>query len=546
VLASFWGGSQMSQLKKELTVDVLVLGGGPAGAWAAWSAASQGAKVVLADKGYLGTSGATAPGGTTLLVIPPLAELREQAVQSRLKAGGYLSENAWIHRVLDQVEQNLALVEQWGYPFPKDEAGNSLRTHLHGPEYMRIMRRVVRKAGVTILDQSPALELLHDEHGVGGARGINRLTGETWEVRANAVVMATGGCAFLSKGLGCNVLTGEGLLMSAEVGADLSGMEFSRQYAPSFADGTVTRGRMLAWATLYDADGHPLHKGDRTFGSIPEMLLKGPVYASLDLADTAEKQDFLRKAHPIFFMPLERAGIDAFKQKFPLTLRYEGTMRGTGGLRLSGTDCRTTVPGLYAAGDAASREKVTGAISGGGAYNASWAICSGSWAGQGAAQHARSSRGQANSRNLTAAGRYGLAAGADTSDTLEVKPLVAAIQREILPLQINYFRSVPGISSALKRLNALMPFLNGRVPATVQGIVQAREAAGLLAVGRWMYTAALARKETRGLQKLAEYPELDPRQTHRLILSGIEQISISTEAVPHAHELNLLKEGQAI
>lgn len=321
----------MSQLKKEMTVDVLVLGGGPAGAWAAWSAASQGAKVVLADKGYLGTSGATAPGGTTLLVIPPIAELREQAVQSRLKSGGYLSENAWIHRVLDQVEQNLALVEQWGYPFPKDEAGNSLRTHLHGPEYMRIMRRVVRKAGVTILDQSPALELLHDEHGVGGARGINRLTGESWEVKANAVVMATGGCAFLSKGLGCNVLTGEGLLMSAEVGAELSGMEFSRQYAPSFADGTVTRGRMLAWATLYDADGHPLHKGDRTFGSIPEMMLKGPVYASLDLADTAEKQDFLRKAHPIFFMPLERAGIDAFKQKFPLTLRYEGTMRGTGG-----------------------------------------------------------------------------------------------------------------------------------------------------------------------------------------------------------------------
>lgn len=86
-------------------------------------------------------------------------------------------------------------------------------------------------------------------------------------MKANAVVMATGGCAFLSKGLGCNVLTGEGLLMSAEVGAELSGMEFSRQYAPSFADGTVTRGRMLAWATLYDADGHPLHKGDRTLAA---------------------------------------------------------------------------------------------------------------------------------------------------------------------------------------------------------------------------------------------------------------------------------------
>ncbi|OBZ18624.1 pyridine nucleotide-disulfide oxidoreductase [Bacillus sp. FJAT-27264] len=536
----------MSQQDQQWTADVLVLGGGPAGAWAAWKAASQGAKVILADKGYLGTSGATAPGGTTLLVIPPVANLREQAVQARLRAGGYLSENAWIHRVLDQVEHNLELVAQWGYPFPKDGEGKPLRTHLHGPEYMQIMRRTVRKAGVKIMDQSPALELLHDEHGVGGARGINRLTGETWEIRANAVVMATGGCAFLSKGLGCNVLTGEGLLMSAETGAELSGMEFSRQYAPSFADGTVTRGRMLAWATLYDADGQPLHKGDRTFGSLPELMQQGSVYACLDLADTAEKREFLRRAHPIFFMPLERAGIDPFRHKFPLTLRYEGTMRGTGGLRLTGSDCATTVPGLYAAGDAASREKVTGAISGGGAYNASWAMCSGSWAGQGAAQYALAQPRGADSRRLLAAGRYGLPAGATHSRALEAKPLIAAVQREILPLQINYFRSVPVVQSALQRLTDLMPSLHGRIAPSVQGTVQSREAAAMLIVGRWIYTAALARKESRGLQSLADYPALDPRQTHRLILSGIEQIRTSTESVPHAHELGRLQEEQAI
>ncbi|SEU25726.1 FAD-binding protein [Paenibacillus sp. NFR01] len=519
------------------TTDVLVLGGGPAGAWAAWSAALQGAKVILADKGYLGTSGATAPGGTTLLVIPPVAELREQAVQERLKAGGYLSENCWIHRVLDQVEHNLARIADWGYYFPEDEDGKPLRTHLHGPEYMKLMRGVVRKAGVKILDQSPALELLHDEHGVGGARGINRLTGEAWEVRANAVIIATGGCAFLSKGLGCNVLTGEGLLMSAEAGAELSGMEFSRQYAPSFAEGTVTRGRMLAWATLYDAAGQPLHRGDRTFGSIPELMLTGPVYACLDLADTPEKRAFLRSAHPIFFMPLERAGIDPFTEKFPLTLRYEGTMRGTGGLRLTGDACETTVPGLYAAGDAASREKVTGAISGGGAYNASWAMCSGTWAGEGAARYALAQGRAAESRRLRPAGRYGLAAGEDAPHTLEAAALTAAVQREILPLRINYFRSEPVVAAALQRLDGLMPELGGRIPASVQGIVKAREAAAMLAAARWIYTAALARKESRGLQRLAEYPRLDPAQTHRLILSGIGRIALSAEAVPHAREL---------
>jgi succinate dehydrogenase/fumarate reductase flavoprotein subunit len=49
-----------------LDTDVLVLGGGPAGTWAAIAAAEAGADVVLADKGYCGTSGATASGGNNL------------------------------------------------------------------------------------------------------------------------------------------------------------------------------------------------------------------------------------------------------------------------------------------------------------------------------------------------------------------------------------------------------------------------------------------------------------------------------------------------
>ena len=49
---------------REFRTDVLVLGGGPAGTWAAISAAQRGASVILADKGFCGTSGATAPSGT--------------------------------------------------------------------------------------------------------------------------------------------------------------------------------------------------------------------------------------------------------------------------------------------------------------------------------------------------------------------------------------------------------------------------------------------------------------------------------------------------
>jgi Succinate dehydrogenase/fumarate reductase, flavoprotein subunit len=532
-----------------LTADVLVLGGGPSGAWAAWSAAKQGAKVILADKGYLGTSGATAPGGTNLLYLPPDQAKRDAAVEDRLKGGGYLSEADWIYRVMEQVYINMELVAEWGYPFPKDADGNVSKAHLHGPEYMHLMRRVVAKAGVRILDQHPAQELLQDDHGVAGARGISRLDGRTWEVRAGAVVIATGGCAFLSKGLGCNVLTGDGLLMASELGADLSGMEFSRQYAPSAAFGTVTRGRLLGWASFYDGDGQLLHDGTggpRGDDFLARMLRNGPVYATLDQADTEEKRRLLRQAHPVFFLPYDRSGIDPFTERFPLTLRYEGTVRGTGGIRIIGKDCSTSVPGLFAAGDAASREKTAGARTGGGAYNASWAICSGTWAGQGAAEHARLLGSASAQREGRPAGQYGLASSARTGKTTEVQMLTENIRREVLPLEINYFRSVPVIQAALDRLNALWPEVHGQPPETVQGKVRAREAAAMAATARWMYTAALARTETRGMHTLAEHPAMDPDQAHRLLVSGVEQIKLRKEAVLGGRPSPAVEEGRLI
>ncbi|MBY9078093.1 FAD-binding protein [Paenibacillus sp. HN-1] len=524
-------------LELKLSADVLVIGGGPAGAWAARSAAEQGARVVLVDKGYLGSSGATAPGGTNLLYLPPDHELRERAVQHRLEIGGGLAESAWIHRVLDQVYINLEQIEKWGYPFVRDENGVPQRDHLQGPEYMRLMRRMVKKAGVKVLDQAPALELLVDEYGVGGARGILRQENRDWEVRANAVVIATGGCAFLSKGLGCNVLTGDGYLMGGEVGAELSGMEFTRKYAPSPAFGSNTRSRLLGWATYYDQHGNEL-SGRRGGDFLAEQLLKGPVYAIMNKADTPEKQAILRSSHAIFFLPYDRAGIDVFKEPFPLTLRYEGTVRGTGGLRIVTDDCGTTVPGLYAAGDAATRERVTGAASGGGAFNASWAICSGTWAGEGAAAYATSGSFGASVRNLRPAGRYGLSQAEGGSSTefrqggaTPTRELVKRIQDQVFPLNINYFRSEHGLRQALAKLNDLWPEVNRQILTNVHDRVHAREAASMAATARWMYTAALARKESRGegLHVLQEYPDVDPAQHHRLLVSGLEEIRVGLD-----------------
>ena len=80
-----------------ITTDVLVVGGGMAGAWAASAAAEAGAEVILVDKGYCGTSGVTAaarPGHWWVPSDPP--EARTTAVRNRIAAGLGLGEAEWM------------------------------------------------------------------------------------------------------------------------------------------------------------------------------------------------------------------------------------------------------------------------------------------------------------------------------------------------------------------------------------------------------------------------------------------------------------------
>jgi glycine/D-amino acid oxidase-like deaminating enzyme len=84
-----------------LEADVLVLGGGPAGTWAAIAAAEEGACVVLADKGFCGSSGAAAPSGNGIWYVEETLDVREKAMASREALGGYLQDREWMQAVLD-------------------------------------------------------------------------------------------------------------------------------------------------------------------------------------------------------------------------------------------------------------------------------------------------------------------------------------------------------------------------------------------------------------------------------------------------------------
>src|SRR5215831_11301865 len=160
----------------EPSTDVLVIGGGPAGAWAAVAASGAGARVVLVDKGYLGTSGATAPSNTGTWFVPP-GEGRRAAIEQRQPRTGGLADPRWVERTLDTAWDRLHALAAWGYPFPDDDQGQPYLAKLRGPDYMHFLRRRVQGAGVTILDHHPALELLSDGGVVAGAAGVDRQRG---------------------------------------------------------------------------------------------------------------------------------------------------------------------------------------------------------------------------------------------------------------------------------------------------------------------------------------------------------------------------------
>lgn len=496
-----------------------------AAAWAAIAAAESGAQVILVDKGFVGTSGVTATGGPNHWWSPPDPALRREAVEKRLKLSEGLGEAEWMERILDLTWRYLPTLAKH-YPFGSDGRGGTYYSGVRGSEYMRALRAAALEAGATILDHHPAIELLTDDEGrVSGARGHALRKDEAWRIETGAVIMATGGCAFRSGLIGAHCNTGDGYLMAAEAGAQLSGMEFSIAYtlSPAWAS---TRTLPYFAARFYDEAGNELDIPPARAGHVHEQalgraMMQGPVLA--DLAEAPEAlPPILRRIQPFTAAPFDRRGVNLFAERFPVRLFGEGTIRGTGGLRIADRDCRTTVSGLFAAGDAATRELVSGAASGGGAVNSAWALSSGRIAGAAAAREAVGRRAR------SAAGGKGVAAVAiaPTSDhrQLDRAALDVAIGGEVHDYDKALWRNRDSLTASLRKLDAIWSDLARHAHGEGRALVAWRETAAMAASARWCTAAALARAETRGIHVRIDRPEPDPALASRLLTGGLDRV----------------------
>jgi succinate dehydrogenase/fumarate reductase flavoprotein subunit len=529
----------------DLSVDVLVIGGGASGVWAAMAAVEDGSTVAIAEKGYLGTSGPFGIGANTGIyyIMPEDQQQRDAIVTARQPIAFGLSDPAWGYKVFDQSYANLDAMAKWGFQWPRNSDGKEYRGSLRGPTILHFLRGVLESKGVTILDHSPALELLISDGVAAGARGVNKQTGANWQVRAGSVVVSTGGTTFLSGVAGDKTHTGDGYLLAAEAGAEFSGMEFSSQYHAAPSGSNLTRGAFRSGVgTYYDNNGEPTQEGRKMVQAILET---GGAWDQLDKTKDPITQDLIRKTHALCFQYFERKGINPFEEKYPVSFLLEGTMRAAGGIAID-DDLQTTVPGLFAGGDVTSREKLVGAGPPGGGPAAAWAFSTGSFAGHSAAAFSRRFARGIHSRKVDAVGGAGLRPTKGRRDDLTAGAVIKAVQDEMHPLQKNYWRSGPVMQESLSTFNTLWkdvseglaPEQHNDARAQARATLKSREAASLLAAGRWIYASANERTESRGLHRRTDFPELDAKQDgQHIITGGLDDVWVKRRA--HVPTLSL-------
>jgi succinate dehydrogenase/fumarate reductase flavoprotein subunit len=108
--------------------------------------------------------------------------------------------------------------------------------------------------------------------------------------------------------------------------------------------------------------------------------------------------------------------------------------------------------------------------------------------------------------------------------------VIAAVQREILPLDRNFFRTGPNLASSRGRLDDLWRQARSSLSAPGRDILKAREAAAMLAHARWIVASASERQESRGMHRRLDYPARDAALQHRLIAEGLDEIRVRPEA----------------
>jgi len=538
-----------------LETDVLVVGAGGAGMYAAIAAARNGADVILADKSLIGRGGATimAQMTTAAALGEQEPDSWEKHLEDTLEAGRGLCDEELSAILCEEAIDRIREMDDWkvgwarkdgkitgvmapGHSVPRCVYVDFLNT---GPAVAKCLRTQVARADSVIRVSGLAInDVVVDDGIVTGAVGWNLADETPVTIAANAVVLAAGGLTRLYARNSASVnMNGDGYAMALRAGAELIDMEFPQFFPIGHLAPRLVGMDPIMWdpfryklgGRLFNAEGEEfLHKYG---GEDAEKYTTTRDIISYGITKEAEAglategggvhlsfqhipEEKLREAFGPVIDKLAANGIDLTKRTIEVSPIAHYHM---GGIRVNG-QMETNVAGLYGAGEAVGGANGANRLSGNAIPEA---FVFGERAGRFAAGYARGrNRTWSDGAAAEHLDRLNTLIGRQTDANGE-KAALGEMWFELQKLmweKVGVLRTGAKLTAALARVRDMRTQLDGMSPAngsafnmTLQDWYDLRS--GLL-TAESVTLAAINRTESRGAHQREDFEQMDPAQTH--------------------------------
>lgn len=546
--------------------DILILGGGGAALYAAIKAydANPNLKIILASKGLIGKSGCTrmVQGGYNVVLNPE--DSFEKHYEDTLRGGGLINDQelAWA-LVTEAPNRIIELENKFGCYFDRNDdgtihqralAGQSFNRTVHsgdltGIELMNRLLEQVLVRDIKKLSEVRGVDLLFDSNHekVTGAILIEHSTGNLIQINSRAVLLATGGAAPLYKFTPASLeKSGDGLAMAYRAGAEMVDMEMM-QFHPTglIAGNSVMTGTVLEEG-LRGAGGHLLNiNGERFMANYDSAKMERSTRDRVSRSSFMEiragrgtpqggvfldvrhlGKEFLMKSSPGMYKRCLSVGYDMARDPIQVTPTSHFQM---GGVRID-KFCKTSVEGLYAAGEDAGGVHGANRLGGNGVAES---IVFGGIAGEAMVNGLADIPKVKNSRseNLNdVIGKFKPKSGS-------VSPF--QLRKELGDMawdQIGIIRSHNSIEIAIQALYEFQEKLNYvMIPenrSSDSALHERMNLENLITVAKLIATSALLRTESRGSHYREDFPETSPDGLYNVYLKNVGDGSIFHEKRP--------------
>ncbi|BAV91559.1 fumarate reductase (quinol) flavoprotein subunit [Candidatus Desulfovibrio trichonymphae] len=380
-----------------ITVDIAIVGAGGAGIRAAIEAAKNNPDftVALISKVYPMRSHTVAAEGGSAAVRQETDSL-ELHFNDTVSGGDWLCDQDVVEYFVQQCPHEMIQLEQWGCPWSRKPDGSINVRNFGGMKVARtwfaadktgfhilhtLFQTSLKYPQIRRLDEHFVLDILVDDGRVAGVVVLNMLEGELVQVRAGAVVFATGGAGRVYRyNTNASVVTGEGMGIAYRHGVALRDMEFV-QYHPTGLPGSgilITEASRGEGGVLLNKDGY---RYLQDYGLGPETPLGQPKpkfmelgprdkvsqafwhewragrmvhspqgdYSLLDIRHLG-REKILERLPMIRELAIEYMGIDPIDAPIPVRPTAHYTMGGIA----TNQQCESSIKGLFAAGECSS------------------------------------------------------------------------------------------------------------------------------------------------------------------------------------------------